>query len=179
VPLISAAIIWTVVGSLPFGKHLVASARAGNHRYGAFLMTGRVLHDHPFLGLGQGLFEENYARYRPEQMSPLIPSPDNQYLRRLMETGIIGFAALLWALGAYALKIVTSLRKGLAREQHTLLAGLAGGLLAGCAAFFFFDGYIWLSTQLAFFSIAGAATALCESASVHRSDKRISVELSV
>jgi O-antigen ligase len=164
VPLISAAVIWTVVGSLPFGKHLVADTSTEHHRYGAFLMAGKVLHDHPLLGFGQGLFEENYERYRPPEMSPLITSPDNQYLRRLMETGILGLAALLWALGAYALRMVATLRKNAPRERHTLLAGLAGGLLTGCAAFFFFDGYIWLSTQLAFFSVAGAATALCSTA---------------
>jgi O-antigen ligase len=163
VPLVSAAIIWTIVGSLPFGKHLVADTRTEHHRYGAFVMAGQVLQDHPLLGFGQGLFEENYFKYRPPLMSPLIPSPDNQYLRRLMETGIVGLAALFWALGAYALKIVAALRKGAPAEQHTLMAGLGGGLLTGCAAFFFFDGYIWLSTQLAFFSIAGAAMAFIDS----------------
>lgn len=73
--------------------------------------------DHPLLGVGPGNFGFAYGRYRsadveaPDQL--LIPN--NVYAELLAETGILGFATFLFALGALAfagLRSLSSARRG-------------------------------------------------------------------
>lgn len=65
---------------------------------------------HPVLGWGQGTFAEVYPRFRSFYTDLRVNAAHNDYLQLLSETGIAGFAIMVWFL-------VTAIRAGIAKSQ--------------------------------------------------------------
>jgi O-antigen ligase len=55
-----------------------------------------MLHDRPLLGWGLGTFQDVYPQFRSLYTNRLIEHAHNDYLEFLLETGMIGFAGVLW-----------------------------------------------------------------------------------
>ena len=58
----------------------------------------RMFRQHPFLGWGLGAFPDLYPQFRSFYTDFFINEAHNDYLQVLVETGIAGFAAIVWFL---------------------------------------------------------------------------------
>src|SRR6266436_551927 len=59
----------------------------------------RMVRDRPIAGWGLGLFPIIYPQYRSFSTDLLVNQAHNDYLQALVETGILGFACVLWFIG--------------------------------------------------------------------------------
>lgn len=116
--------------------------------------TVAALKGHWFFGVGYGQYPNVYlAHYR----GPLdhLPTPDNQYLRWFIETGVWGLAALAgllaWLICAGRRRLKESADAEQARIYNALLAGWA----AIATTFVFFDGFYWGACNMTFWSFLG------------------------
>jgi O-antigen ligase len=58
----------------------------------------RMVRHRPMLGWGQGTFAEVYPRFRSFYTDSLVNAAHNDFLQVLAETGLIGFAIMIWFL---------------------------------------------------------------------------------
>jgi O-antigen ligase/Tfp pilus assembly protein PilF len=94
--------------------------------------TARMIGDHPLFGVGPGHYQVGfppYTRLADEAIlkGAIAEHPHNEYLGILAESGLLGFAALLWVLG----RVGRLCRDALRRSEGGPTRPLAGGLLAG------------------------------------------------
>src|SRR5581483_10519470 len=97
-----ATIAWT--GGREVKARIATLATAGH----ADLSTGvrlkidkdilRMFKDHPLLGWGQGTFPEAYPRFRSFYTDSFVNAAHNDFLQLLAETGLVGFAIMIWFL---------------------------------------------------------------------------------
>jgi O-antigen ligase len=79
-----------------------AEATSTGYRIVFWRNTVRMIHDHPFLGVGTGGFLDGYMPYVqgvPGWKGDGTGDPHNQFLKILGEQGLIGFAAFLFLIG--------------------------------------------------------------------------------
>jgi O-antigen ligase len=79
-----------------------AEATSTGYRIVFWRNTVRMIHDHPFLGVGTGGFLDGYMPYVegvPGWKGGGTGDPHNQFLKILGEQGLIGFAAFLFLIG--------------------------------------------------------------------------------
>jgi O-antigen ligase len=96
-----------------------------------------MLVDFPFSGSGYGTFREVFPRYTPPGARARFAQAHNDYLEVLLEGGLVGFALLLWLVGAFGLQIQSRLRR-VGSDRRLLLHGLLAGI-AALAIHAFFD----------------------------------------
>lgn len=60
--------------------------------------TLRMFRAHPFMGWGVGTFADIYPQFRSFYTEAFVNAAHNDYLQALAETGLAGFAILLWLL---------------------------------------------------------------------------------
>jgi O-antigen ligase len=89
-----------------------------------------MLHDRPVLGSGLGTFQDVYPQYRSFYTNAVVEHAHNDYLEFLLETGMVGFAGVLWF-------VIVLLRRGW-QQVPQWKTGLTGtvkiGAMAGCIA---------------------------------------------
>jgi O-antigen ligase len=89
-----------------------------------------MLLDRPVLGWGLGTFQHVYPQYRSFYTNRVIEHAHNDYLEFLLETGVLGFAGMLWF-------VVALLRSGwrqLPQWKTDLTGTVKIGAMAGCVA---------------------------------------------
>jgi O-antigen ligase len=107
-----------------------------------------------FGGVGYGQYP---AVYRPHYSGPFPddPIPDNQYLRWLIENGVLGLTSLVAFLGG----IVAAGWRRIQTMADPIQADFYKALLAGWAGiattFLFFDGFYWGASNMTFWSFLG------------------------
>lgn len=55
-----------------------------------------IVLDHPLLGVGTGGFKDTYSAYYATQVQEFTDNPHNQYLKTIVESGLVGLFALFW-----------------------------------------------------------------------------------
>lgn len=122
------------------------------HRLGSY-STVRALVGRWAFGVGYGQYPRIYRPYYrgPAEDYPSLATPDNQYLRWLIETGVAGLAALIVffgvnvAAGWRGMQSMGSLERGF---YEALLCGWLGV----ASTFFFFDGFYWGGCNMTFWA---------------------------
>lgn len=122
-------------------QHLTARPETFWHRFTLFREGGRLIAEHPLLGVGVN--NSTVARIRSAEEHPMPPPTGsgvasfdnlypihNQFIVVTAETGLVG-AALL---GAFFL-LVARRALGLSASSDRFVAGMAAAMLAGIAAF--------------------------------------------
>lgn len=115
-------------------------------------------------GVGYGQYPELFAPYYHGPL-PAVPTPDNQYLRWFLETGLLGSAAL----AAFLLAVVRAgwrrLRDMPAGPEADFYRALLAGWAGIATTFFFFDGFYWGACSMTFWCLLGLfATCLSDTA---------------
>jgi polysaccharide biosynthesis protein PslJ len=134
----SAQGLWTAVTE---GASLEDSSVAARvERYAA---VSQVFHDHPLFGLGVGRFP------------PGIVVLDNQWLKALVEGGIVGVTAMMVLAGGGLFGIAAALRRAATpreRDQAYAMGAIFTGILATS---FTFDLFYFSQVTLVFFLVFG------------------------
>lgn len=152
---VAAVFVVGVVGAFLFRSRLVDLFNAGHN--GEATLSERLtywkaallmIRDHFFLGTGPDSFPtlynpavpNSYARQAlngqpfPGTYDPGISHPHNMILDFWVSSGLLGLAAILWLLGAFATVLVRTYRRCAALNQGDLLQrfvlGIAGCMLA-------------------------------------------------
>ena len=89
-----------------------------------------MLRERPVLGWGLGTFQYVYPQFRSFYTNRVIEHAHNDYLEFLLETGVLGFAGVLWF-------VVALLRSGwrkLPQWKTDLTGAVKIGAMAGCVA---------------------------------------------
>ena len=123
-----------------------------------------VFADHPLVGVGPGLFPEHYAEYA-ERVAIRVKDEQreahNLYLQIAAETGALGLAAFLGAVGVTIGELVRARHRALATRPAT--ATLLGGFLLALIAYLVTGVFLHLSYARYFWlllALAGAAAAV-------------------
>jgi len=87
----------------------------------------RMVRDRPIAGWGLGLFPIIYPQYRSFSTDRLVNQTHNDYLQALVETGILGFACVLWFIGNLYHSGIRNLR-----AHSSIAATPVLGPLVGC-----------------------------------------------
>jgi len=87
----------------------------------------RMVRDRPIAGWGLGLFPIIYPQYRSFSTDLFVNQAHNDYLQALVETGIPGFACVLWFIGNLYHSGIRNLR-----AQSSMAAAPVLGPLVGC-----------------------------------------------
>jgi O-antigen ligase len=140
-----------------------------------FQMVG----ERPLLGWGQGTFADVYPHFRSFYTDSLVNAAHNDYLQALAETGLLGFAIVIWFL-------VASIRPALRKAQKWTsnlngaisLAALLG--IAGILVHSFVDFNLQIPANALFFYSLCTLAAMEPRFSTHRREHRkVEPELSV
>ena len=71
----------------------------------------RIAIDHPWLGIGPGLFQEYYLNYQNQMLPYLewaVPQPHNLFLAFWLQTGLVGLTGFIWLLILFFRQIKSS-----------------------------------------------------------------------
>jgi hypothetical protein len=162
------SLLLVLVGGISLGVPAVRSAiftrtasftrtnRDIQHRLGS-LPVVHALDQHSLWGVGYGNYGQVYKPYYTGPFS-FLDTPDNQYLRWLIENGILGLAALMvFLIGVLRMGISLGLH-GSESEQTFYLAVFASWLTLAIT-FFFFDGFYWTGPNMTFWCLSGILTS--------------------
>ncbi|MEK7382090.1 MAG: O-antigen ligase family protein [Elusimicrobiota bacterium] len=120
----------------------------------AVLETAKVLGDRGFLGVGFGEFPAACKSYYHSAL-PWRGTPDNQYLRWMIENGLPSFVLLasffigLLRAGWERIKLMVDIQR--ADFYRALLVGWA----SVAVTFLFFDGFYWGACNMTFWCLLG------------------------
>jgi O-antigen ligase len=134
----SAQALWTAVTMGQTGEDPSVVQRV--ERYPAVV---QVFHDHPLFGLGVG------------QFPPGVDVLDNQWLKALVEGGIVGVTAMMVLAGGGLFGIAAALRRATTqreRDQAYAMGAIFTGILATS---FTFDLFMFAQATLVFFLVFG------------------------
>ncbi|SYZ72195.1 membrane hypothetical protein [Candidatus Zixiibacteriota bacterium] len=114
---------------------------AGIHpssRISIWKSAARMAADHPFIGVGQGNFEEQFRNYRAPNSTKIFAHGHNDILNIAAYEGIPG--AVIY-LGMWAAIVFLMLKKMKAVRKGTVLHGLMAGILMASLVFFMTSVY--------------------------------------
>jgi len=137
-------------------------------RYETGLTALRIFKEHFILGGGIGNFWFYYNQYSPRLLGDwwiksgmIPPTVNNIFLSFLAETGILGFAALVYFLFVLFKTVITSIRKTKDNESRIILFGVLASLAAVIVGYqlisTFYFTFIWV-----LFGIAIAASRISQ-----------------
>jgi len=133
-----------------------------SHRGASYKLAFRSIHLHPLMGVGFGNYPAIYKEVHVPGVESDIPTPDNQFLRWVVENGLIGLGlfAAFWTWFIARWLAVRNRAAGSAANALLpfLLLGM-GGFLVNLMAL---DGFFWLATNYAFWLMTGLALALIQ-----------------
>jgi O-antigen ligase len=119
--------------------------------------TGRLIKDHPWLGVGLGAYPFAYTRYDQSSGSQRVEQSHNDYLQIVADAGLIGglialtFVVLLFARGFTAAQVRDR------RKRSIIIGALAGCFAIAVHSFVEFNLQITSNGQL-FLALAALAT---------------------
>lgn len=119
----------------------------------------RMFAHKPLLGWGLGTFPDVYPQFRSFYTNFFVNAAHNDYVQLLVETGVLGFAAMLW----FLLALVRSATKKLPRWHSDLNGALALATLLGCAGILvhsFLDFNLQIPANASFFYAWSVLAAL-------------------
>jgi len=160
VTLLVGFLMWLAGGALLERLGSIGDVAANRMRLDIAKDSLRMFAERPWLGWGLGTFPVVYPPHRSFFSAFFVNQAHNDYAQLLVETGLIGFALMLWYLFAL-------FRRGLPKVEGTplhswsALATLAA--LAGCVgmlvhSFFDFNMHVTANAAL-FFFLGGIAAA--------------------
>jgi hypothetical protein len=132
----SAQGLWTAISQASEDTSIVA-------RLDRYAAVSQVFHDHPVFGLGVGRFP------------PGIDVLDNQWLKALVEGGIVGVTAMMVLAGGGLFGIAAALRRATTqreRDQAYAMGAIFTGILATS---FTFDLFMFAQATLVLFLVFG------------------------
>ncbi len=126
------------------------------YRLHRLVVTGRIMQDHPFVGVGLNHFRLRFNDYTDD---PGPPIPDNMHLLIAAETGGIG--ALGWCGFLCALLIggVRIVRQSAGLVNQAYAAGLVCATVGMLCNFLTYDTLYWMGSGSLFWLIAGLLAA--------------------
>lgn len=124
-----------------------------SHRLASY-STVAALKGRALLGVGYGQYPQVYRPYY-DGPAPWVSTPDNQYLRWLIETGIAGSIALFVFLGIILQRGLNAISKMTDRQDAELYKALLAGWAGLAATFLFFDGFYWAACNMTFWALLG------------------------
>jgi O-antigen ligase len=158
--------VWIGLGALALAALLVVvgpgqayhNPRDDTSRFVAWTTGMRTWSAFPLTGVGPFAFRRTYDVLRPPEApggeAPVAFDPHSLPIAYLDESGLVGFAALLWCWSVYVREIPRVLRSADPRRR-ALVYALAGGLVA-------LQVHVLVNTISIYFALAtqGAALAL-------------------
>ena len=123
------------------------------HRLGSY-PTVQALKGHLSFGVGYGMYPMVYALYYRGPMADL-QTPDNQYLRWLIETGLLGFGVLASFLSVIIYKGWQRLRILMDTREADFYKAILAGWIGIASIFLFYDGFYWGAPNMTFWCLLG------------------------
>lgn len=126
----------------------------------------RMLRDHPFFGVGIHNFGALFPRYHsvPFAGFPNWGDPHNLYFAQLAERGIVGFAAIVWLLGAMVRQSWLRWRRSGSFLSLWCLTWLVGFLVMNLTESAFQVAMLWMPTIILYAWMERAEAELSPSA---------------
>lgn len=119
-----------------------------------------MIHDMPFTGIGLNGFQVIQDQFYPGFSLGREPHAHNLFLQTALDLGVPGLVAFLGLVAAFGNTVLKSYRATTDRDLRALLLGLAAGVLAHLT-YGLMDMTPWGSrTQVAFWAVLGAASAI-------------------
>lgn len=118
------------------------------------LKTANILKDHWFLGVGFGQFPKECRSYFPSQLH-WEGTPDNQYLRWVIENGALGFVLLSTFFAGLVHAGLKKIRFMVDVQKADFYRALLVGWLSIAVTFLFFDGFYWGACNMTFWCLLG------------------------
>ena len=143
------------------GGKAVAESSMGSRAM--FYKTSTLIFlQHPLIGVGTGGFEKAYTDYYVGQnISLLTDNPHNQYLKIMVELGVLGLLALFWLLYQ-----PWRLSYQYEKEHRLLIQGILLSFYAGCLLNTWLCDFVESYFYLIFCATAFASVGLKEAKSV-------------
>jgi O-antigen ligase len=133
---------------------LSGGTRLDIDRYGLKMFTRK-----PLLGWGLGVFPDVYPQFRSFYTNFFINEAPNDYLQLLVEMGTLGFATMLWLLGAAYRKAIKKLPNWM--EDTNAAIGLAMVLsITGIVVHSFVDFNLQVPANAALFYVFCTVAAM-------------------
>lgn len=123
------------------------------HRIASYAAVG-ALKGHLLFGVGYGQYPDAFRSFYHGPM-PWMATPDNQYLRWLIETGLLGSLALAAFLGSIVIAGVEKIADMRDPRQAEFYKALLAGWVGIATTFVFFDGFYWGACNMTFWSFLG------------------------
>lgn len=133
VPLVAALLFGFVPSAVQWRMRAVFSAEDRTSRERLLMAASglRIVRDHPLVGVGPGMIERVYPRYRlAGATDPAVPHLHNNVVQIAAERGLPALALWLWFVVRVLGEEWRLVRRGRA-EAGTALAGLVAVLVAG------------------------------------------------
>lgn len=108
-------------------------------RLSRFSTTGRMLADHPVLGVGFGQYTLVYDQYMGDAPANGVRTADNMYLMVAGETGLIGLAIFLAILWQVWLRFLRASRDGDGAAEKMLARAYLAAMATMCVNMVFWD----------------------------------------
>ncbi len=142
-----------------FPKHgIIAEQSAGKGTYGSGRIADLVpgVHDAmQHLTLGQGFGTRLTDRAEPRVNAPIL---DDEWLGRLLETGLVGVLAWLWLFSAFYRRMMRAARAD-DTPRGWLFAGLAASMLAFAVSMATYDTFSFIQVIIVAFLLLGLGAA--------------------
>ena len=118
----------------------------------------KMIHDHPFLGIGPGNFSTVFTRYQPPGLTMRYTMGHNDYLHFISETGVALVGIVVWM-------VVALYHTGIRKLTHPsrLVRGTTLGALSGITAMLchsFVDFNLHIPSNAMLFVVLAATVAL-------------------
>ncbi len=126
------------------------------YRLHRFVVTARIMQDHPFVGVGLNHFRLRFNDYTDD---PGPPIPDNMYLLIAAETGSIGVLGWCSFLGALLIGGMRIVRQSAGFINQAYVAGLVCAIVGMLGNFLTYDTLYWMGSGSLFWLIAGLLAA--------------------
>jgi len=135
-------------------------------RFDLWDVSLRMFRDHPFFGVGIHNFGSMFPKYHsvPYLGNATWGDPHNLYFAQLAERGLVGFAALVWLLGAMVYQAWTRFRRSGSFLSLWCLTWLVGFLAMNLTESAFQVAMLWMPTIILYAWMERAEAELSPSA---------------
>lgn len=130
-----------------------------SHRIASYKTVMNILKKHPLWGVGFGNYPKVHKIFVAQEALPEIETPDNQYLRWLADTGVVGFGCLVAFFVLFFRKFAKAYRKCPDEDLKSLMWAMFCGIIGFMVNLMTFDGFFWMAPNFAFWMVIGLLAA--------------------